>query len=129
MDDTLYREMLMDYWENPKNYGVMKNPDIDVTRLNPLCGDKIRIMAKVKSGKIKEVSFTCKSCVVAKAMATQLTIVANNMKIKEFKNMKPEKFLATVETGFSPIRVKCALLAFSALQSAIGSKPKRSPKP
>jgi NifU-like protein involved in Fe-S cluster formation len=52
MDDPFYREILMEYWDNPKNYGVMKNPDVDVTRFNPLCGDKVRIMAKVKKGLI-----------------------------------------------------------------------------
>lgn len=122
MDDPLYREILMEYWENPKNYGVMKNPDIDVTKLNPLCGDKVRIMAKVKKDKIEEVSFTCKSCVVAKALASQLTITAKGMKVKDFVKMKPDKFLSTLEVGFSPVRMKCALLGFSTLKSALNNK-------
>lgn len=122
MDDTLYREILMDFWKNPKNYGVMKDPDIDVTKLNPLCGDKVRIMAKVKKGKIEDVSFTCESCVVAKAMATQLTMVAKGMKTKDFAKMKPEKFLSTMEVGFSPVRMKCALLGFSTLKTALDNK-------
>ena len=130
MDDMLYREVLMDFWKNPKNYGVMKNPDIDVTKLNPLCGDKVRIMAKVKEGKIDEVSFTCESCVVAKAMATQLTMIAKGMKTKDFSKMKPEKFLETIEIGFSPVRMKCALLGFSTLKSALDEKKsKKRSKP
>ena len=126
MDDSLYREVLMDFWQNPKNYGVMKNPDIDVTKLNPLCGDKVRIMAKVKKGKIEDVSFTCESCVVAKAMATQMTMVAKGMKTKEFTKMEPEEFLKTIEVGFSPVRIKCALLGFSTLQSALDKKKKKT---
>lgn len=128
MDDPLYREVLMEYWENPKNYGVMKNPDVDVTKLNKLCGDKVRIMAKVKKNKIEEVSFTCNSCVVAKAMAAQLTLVAKGMKISDFKKMKPEKFLSTMGIGFSPVRTKCALLGFSTLQGALGNKIKYGKK-
>ena len=122
MDDPLYRELLMEFWENPKNYGELKNPDIDVTKLNPLCGDKVRIMAKVKKGKIEEVAFTCQSCVVAKALASQLTIIAKGMKVKDFVKMKPEKFLATMEMGFSPVRMKCALLGFTTLKSALAKK-------
>jgi nitrogen fixation NifU-like protein len=122
MDDSLYREVLMDFWKNPKNYGVMKNPDIDTTKLNSLCGDKIRIMAKVQKGKIEEVSFTCEGCVVAKAMATQLTMIAKGMKVKDFAKMKPENFLSTMEIGFSPVRMKCALLGFSTLKSALEDK-------
>lgn len=119
MDDPLYREVLLDYWQNPKNYGVMKNPDVDVTKLNPLCGDKVRIMAKVKKGKILEVSFTCASCVVAKALASQLTVVAKGMKVKDFCKMKPETFLSTMEMGFSPVRMKCALLGFTTLKQEL----------
>lgn len=129
MNDPIYREVLMEFWENPKNYGVMKNPDIDVTKLNKLCGDKVRIMAKVKNGKIEGVSFTCNSCVVAKAMAAQLTLVAKGMKVKDFQKMKAEEFLNTIGIGFSPVRTKCALLGFSTLQEAIDKKKtKKHPK-
>jgi nitrogen fixation NifU-like protein len=122
MDDPLYREIILDNWKNPKNYGVMKNPDIDVTKLNPLCGDEVRIMAKVNKGKIEKISFTCQGCVVAKALASQLTVIAKGMKVKEFKKMDPEKFLNTVEMGFSPVRMKCALLGFSTLKGALDKK-------
>ena len=122
MDDPLYREILMEFWENPQNYGVLKNPDVDVTKLNRLCGDKVRIMAKVKKGRIEEVAFTCKGCVVAKALASQLTITAKGMKVKDFVKMNPEKFLSTVNVGFSPVRMKCALLGFSTLKNALKSK-------
>jgi nitrogen fixation protein NifU and related proteins len=130
MDDSLYREILMEYWEYPKNYGVMKNADIDVTKLNPLCGDKVRIMAKVKKGRIEEISFTCKSCVVAKALASHLTLIAKGMKVADFAKMKPEKFLETLEIAFSPVRMKCALLGFLTLKSALDrKKTKKSSKP
>jgi nitrogen fixation NifU-like protein len=122
MDDPFYREILMEYWDNPKNYGVMKNPDVDVTRFNPLCGDKVRIMAKVKKGLIEEISFTCASCVVAKALASQLTVVTKGMKVKSFIKMRPERFLNTMEVGFSPVRMKCALLGFTSLKDALKEK-------
>jgi nitrogen fixation NifU-like protein len=121
MDDSLYREILMEYWEYPKNYGVMKNPSVDVTKLNPLCGDKVRIMAKVKKGRIEEVSFTCKSCVVAKALASHLTLISKGMKVADFAKMKPEKFLETLDIAFSPVRMKCALLGFSTLKTALSN--------
>jgi nitrogen fixation NifU-like protein len=130
MNDPIYREVLMEHWQNPKNYGVMKSPDVDVTKLNPLCGDKVRIMAKVKKGKIEEVSFTCASCVVAKALASQLSVVAKGMKVKDFVKMKPETFLGSLEVGFSPIRMNCALLGFSTLKTALaGKKVKTASKP
>lgn len=122
MDDPLYREIILDHWKNPQNYGVMKDPDIDVTRQNKFCGDKVRIMAKIKNGKIEEISFTCSGCVIAKALASQLTLIAKGMKVEEFTKMDAEDFLKTVEISFSPARLKCALLGFSTLKNELEKK-------
>ncbi len=100
----------------------MKDPDIDVTRENALCGDKVRIMAKIKKGKIEKVSFTCSGCVISKALASQLTQIARGMTVKNFCAMPPEDFLNSVETCFSPARIKCALLGFSTLKSELEKK-------
>lgn len=43
MDDILYREIILEHWKHPQNYGVIDGADIDVSDSNPLCGDEIRI--------------------------------------------------------------------------------------
>ncbi len=126
MDDLLYREILLDYWQNPKNYGVIKNPDIDITKFNSLCGDKVRIMAKLKNGKIEKVNFTCKGCIVAKALTCHLTLMASKMKVEDFLKIEAEEFLKTVNFTFSPARIKCALLGFSAFREALIKNQKKS---
>ena len=35
--DPLYREIILEHWQNPQNFGVIKNADVDVAENNPLC--------------------------------------------------------------------------------------------
>ena len=46
--EDMYRENIMDHYKNPRNHGVIKNPDIGFADNNPLCGDEIGITVKLK---------------------------------------------------------------------------------
>jgi nitrogen fixation NifU-like protein len=120
MNDPLYREIILEHWEHPQNYGVLPKPDIDVTQENPVCGDTVRITARVKNQKISNIAFTSNGCAVSKAAMSVLTQTVKGMKVADFKKMKAEKFLDNFGAVFSPTRVKCALLGFSTLKKALG---------
>ena len=119
MNDPLYREIIMEHWQYPQNYGVIRGADIDVTETNPVCGDKVRIMAKLKNDRIQRIGFTCTGCAVSKALASLLTLKAKGMKVGEFRKMKPEVLLSGLGVEFSPVRMKCALLGFNTLKKAL----------
>jgi nitrogen fixation NifU-like protein len=119
MNDPLYREIIMEHWKYPRNYGVIKKADIDVTENNPVCGDNVRIMAKIKNKRIEEIGFTCSGCAVSKALASILTVKVKGMKVTEFRKMKPEILLSDLGVEFSPVRMKCALLGYSTLKKAL----------
>lgn len=119
MADALYREIILEHWQNPQNYGEISRPDIDVSEVNPLCGDKIRIMAKIKNKIIEDISFVADGCAISKASGSMLTVMAKKMSITKFLKMKPEVFLKTFEIPFSPARVKCVLLGFSTFKQAL----------
>lgn len=123
MTDLLYREIILEHWAHPQNYGTLDHPDIDVTQVNPLCGDQIHITARIKDHKIAAISFTSTGCAISTASASLLTTMVTGMPIKQFITMTPEAFLKKFEIGFSPVRVKCALLSFFTLQQSLKSKP------
>jgi len=122
MSDDLYREIILEHWAHPQNYGVLKKPDVDVTEVNPLCGDRIRIMAKIKAAKIDQISFTCSGCAISTASASLLTTMVKGMPVKKYCRLTPEEFLSTLQIGFTPVRLKCALLCFSTLKTALSEK-------
>jgi|SRR3989344_4900785 len=129
MTDPLYREIILEHWTDPQNYGVLPKADLDITRANPLCGDKIRITATIAGGYISAIRFTSTGCAISTACASILTSLVTHMPIRQFLALSPETFLKRFEIGLSPVRVKCALLAFSTLKSALKqlpTHPKRS---
>jgi nitrogen fixation NifU-like protein len=120
--DSLYREIILEHWKYPQNYGVLDKPDVDISDLNPLCGDEIRITAKIRRNKITEILYTCEGCAVSKASASLLTLLVKDMEVDKYEAMTPEEFLNTFEICFSPARLKCALLGFSTLKKALKEK-------
>jgi nitrogen fixation protein NifU and related proteins len=118
-NDPLYREIIMENWEHPQNYGVIKNADIDMTADNPACGDNMRVTLKLKDNKILDIKFTSNGCAVSKAAMSVLTQAVKGKTVGEFKKMTAEGFLKSFGAVFTPSRTKCALLGFSTLKKAL----------
>jgi len=47
MDESIYREQIIDLYENPLNYGELQAHDWSYEEDNPLCGDVLRIDVKL----------------------------------------------------------------------------------
>jgi nitrogen fixation NifU-like protein len=117
MQDPIYREIILEHWTNPQNYGVIKNADFDVSDNNPLCGDEIRITGKIKDGQLENIAFTGEGCAVSKASASLFTEKIKKMAITEIKEITPENVLEEVGLTLTPARMKCALLVYNTLKS------------
>lgn len=117
--DPLYREIILDNWQNPQNYGVVKTPDIDVSEINTTCGDKIRLTGKIKNGKLIEVAFTGDGCAISRASASLFTEKLKNMPLSKIKKLTGEDVLKNLPVSITPARHNCALLCFRALQKGL----------
>lgn len=119
MQDQLYRDIILEHWQHPQNYGVVKNPDIDVEENNPFCGDIIRLTIKLEKDKVKEVTFTGEGCAISKASASLFTEEIKNKTLAELKAIKPQFVLDLIGVPLSPTRAKCALLIYQILQKGL----------
>lgn len=119
MTDQIYREIILEHYKNPQNYGVIKHADIDVLDFNPLCGDEIHITAKLKAGKISEIAFESKGCAVSKASASLFTEEIKGKTLKEIASISKENVLELLEVDLTPARIKCALLVFQTLKKGL----------
>ena len=119
MQDPLYREIILEHWKNPQNYGTIKNPDIDVSEINPLCGDKIRLTGKIQDGKLTKVAFTAEGCAISKASASLFTQDLKGMELAKIKKINQEKVLNNLLVSITPARHNCALLCYRALQKGL----------
>jgi nitrogen fixation protein NifU and related proteins len=117
----IYRELILDYYRNPRNFGKLERFDIDAHDTNPLCGDEIEMQIRVGDGqKIEEIKFTGKGCAISQASASMLTELAKGKQLDWVKQVSKEdvfKMLGNPDLG--PSRVKCALLGMKVLKTGV----------
>jgi nitrogen fixation protein NifU and related proteins len=118
----IYRELILDYYRNPRNYGKLDPHDIDARDSNPLCGDEIEIQIRVSGEKdrIEEIRFSGKGCAISQASASMLTEMAKGKPLEWVKALSKEdimKMLGTSDLG--PARIKCALLSMKVLKTGV----------
>jgi len=117
--DPLYREIILEHWQHPQNYGVVDKPDIDVEEFNPLCGDMIRLTGRIEDGKLAKVAFKGEGCVISKASASLFTEDIKGKSLTALKKIKEQDVLNLLEIELTPARTKCALLIYKTLQIGI----------
>lgn len=137
MDDLseLYAEIIMDHQRNPRNFGKLEKFDKSIQMTNSSCGDQISIQVKFDDGKIKDLKFSGMGCAVSMASASVMTEVMKGLSIEDARRLSQE-FIDMIKEGKAPIddlkearafsgihkypmRVKCATLAWHAIQEAI----------
>jgi nitrogen fixation protein NifU and related proteins len=138
--DDLYKDIILDHYRNPRNRGVVDNPDAATRGYNPLCGDEIELSLKMEGGLVSEVKSLGRGCSISLASASMMTEMVKGKSLEEalaligtFKGMlledrelQDEEYdrlgdLEALEGLKSyPVRIKCALLSWNALSEVLG---------
>jgi nitrogen fixation protein NifU and related proteins len=64
---------LIDHFQNPRNVGELASPAIVVEARNPVCGDILRLSAKVEDGVVAAAAFKTRGCTASIASGSALT--------------------------------------------------------
>jgi len=113
--DPLYREIILEHWQHPQNYGVIKNADFDVTENNPLCGDELRVTGKIENGIVTQIAFFGESCAISRASASLFTEEIKGESLNLIKKKSDKDVLQLLGIELTPAREKCALLIYNTL--------------
>ena len=103
--DDLYRQNILDHYQNPRNFGTLEHPDISAEDSNPLCGDEIRIDLLVKDGVIEDVRFSGKGCSISRAAASMLTEEIRGKTLEEVKRIGKDDVLEMLGIELGPVRL------------------------
>ena len=118
----IYREIILDYYRNPRNFGKIDTPDITIRDSNPLCGDEIEIHVKFDGDKVKDIKFTGKGCAISQASASMLTEMVMGKRLDDMKKVGKEDILESLGLpNLGPARIKCALLSLKTLKLGVYS--------
>ena len=130
----LYREILLDHSQRPRNRGELNNADIEEYILNPLCGDEVTVYAVFDGDEVTDVKFVGRGCSISQASASMMTerLVGKSREeavaeVKSFKSMMTgdEEFpeddeLAALKGVIRyPSRIRCATLAWTAFEKGL----------
>jgi len=134
--DELYGQIVLDHYHKPRNRGSLKQPSASAEVANVFCGDEVKLELAIQGDRVAAVRFLGQGCSISQASASMLTEAAMGLSLEEvealvetFKGMMngsdqvDTKSLGDLEAlqGVRrfPARVKCATLAWNALQQAL----------
>lgn len=135
----LYQEVIVDHNRHPRNFGVLDHADRTAEGFNPLCGDKLNLYLKMDHDHISDIRFNGSGCAISLASASLMTDALKGSTVDEarslFSNFRhlvtdadpPEagqvsrlgKLAALLGVREYPARVKCAMLCWHTLRSAL----------
>src|SRR5439155_22606478 len=72
--EDFYREVILDHYKHPRNYGTIEEPHAQAEGQNPLCGDEVSIYLTFDGDdKISDVKFSGRGCAISQAATSMLT--------------------------------------------------------
>ena len=135
---SLYQELILDHYRRPRNRGELPDADHEAHMRNPTCGDEIRLQLRLgDDGRITDAKFTGDGCSISQAAVSMMTQLVKGKTVAE-ANALAARFTqlmhgdeeaardralgdlrALAGVAKFPVRVKCALLGFNALEEAL----------
>ena len=137
----LYRELILDHARNPRHFHKLEAATHSAEGINPLCGDKLHLYVSVDDNDvIAEAAFEGSGCAISVASASLLTDLVTGLSKQQALDcfveitgrltapdtyesrdigVNLDKLRALDGVRDYPSRVKCATLAWHALNSAI----------
>lgn len=134
---ALYQELILDHYRRPRNKGTLEKADATVEMKNPLCGDEIALQVAFDGDCVCDLRFSGRGCSISQASASMMTQLVKGKSTEEIEAIRKKfrevmlgdpsaaadekigSLRALSGVARFPARVKCALLAWSALETAI----------
>jgi nitrogen fixation NifU-like protein len=139
--ESMYREIILDHYKNPQHRGLPESFDAEVHHVNPTCGDEVTLRVTVSDGRIAELGWEGEGCSISQASTSVMSGLVTGQPVEDAIALE-RKFLGLMQSrgeaelteadedeledavafeGVSkyPARVKCALLGWMAMKSAV----------
>lgn len=135
---SLYQQLILEHYRKPRNKGALPEATVEVHMNNPVCGDDIRLHLRMDGEqRVAAATFLGHGCSISQASVSMMTVRLKGKTLDEAlalaerftemmhgsKEAARDKSLGELRSlqGVSkfPVRIKCALLGFDALQEAV----------
>jgi len=135
--NSLYQQLILEHYRNPRNKAELEEKTVEIHMANPVCGDEIRLQLRIEDDHIAEAKFVGQGCSISQAAISMMTAKIQGTSLSDAEALA-ERFTALMHgdtdvakdkrlgdlralQGVSkfPVRIKCALIGFDALQEAL----------
>ena len=86
----MYSPQVLDHFEHPRNSGVVDQANASVQLENPVCGDVLKLSARLVEGKISEMKFLAQGCVPAIACGSALSELVSGKTLEQANSISRE---------------------------------------
>jgi len=111
----MFTPELLDHFQNPRNAGELPSANTRIEVSNPICGDVLRLSARIENRVIHEVRFLCRGCTASIACASVLTEKLQGQELRVLQTITEES-LSEALGGLPPASYHAATLSYHALQ-------------
>lgn len=144
MADDLYQELILEYSKKQNNRGSLGAQAEHAHLRNPFCGDDIQLWVEFDGEKVKDVKFSGYGCLISQAAASMMADMAKGKTVEEVAQLSSD-FRSLIKGEISdeaeerigdlialggvrkaPARIRCAYLAFEALEQLLKDKVKNA---
>jgi nitrogen fixation protein NifU and related proteins len=135
--DSLYQEIILDHYKNPRHGGLRDPFEAEVHHVNPTCGDEVTLRVHVADGTVGDVSYDAVGCSISQASASVMADLVIGKSVDDALNVhqtfqslmqgkgevEPDEDVLEDGIAFAgvakfPARIKCALLSWMAWKDA-----------
>jgi nitrogen fixation NifU-like protein len=136
--ETLYRDVIIDHGNHPRNHRSIEHDAVSAEGINPLCGDEITVYLRLVDGVIVDIAFESRSCAISTASASLMTEALTGKTRSDALELFDDvhrmltttpgvdddtapvgKLHALSGVGAYPMRVKCATLPWHTFREAL----------
>jgi nitrogen fixation NifU-like protein len=114
----MFSETVLDHFRNPRNAGELSGATATVEVSNPVCGDILKLSARIVDGHIMEARFLCRGCTTSIACASVLTEHLTSRALAEVRSITAES-LSEALGGLPPATFHSAQLAADAVSALL----------
>jgi nitrogen fixation NifU-like protein len=119
MTEGVYKELVLDHYRHPRNYGDLPDANARAKDSNVLCGDTIEMQLRLNRDRIEDVRFRGQGCAISIASASMLTELSKGKPISEIKKLGKKEIIKLLGADPGLTRMECALLGLKVLKMAI----------
>jgi nitrogen fixation NifU-like protein len=116
-----YSDVIRERWRRPRFRGQLDAANAVAEDVNPLCGDRVRLMLRLEDERVQAARFVGDSCAICTASADVLAEMLEGMPRAKALAVSVADVLETLAADIRPTRMRCVTLPLTVLATALGS--------